>query len=139
MAAIVAKAGAKKGKGEAEIKKPRFGRVKANLKMGILGLPNVGKSSFFNLLTDQEAEAANFPFCTIEPNKSRCAVPDQRFDWLCDLFKPPSTKPPFLWVTDIAGLIRGASEGLAWAMHFCRTSRLLTVSSTWYELLTIPR
>lgn len=116
MAAIVAKAGAagaakKGGKGDAGSQKPRFGRVKANLKMGILGLPNVGKSSFFNLLTDQEAEAANFPFCTIEPNKSRCAVPDQRFDWLCELFKPPSTKPPFLGVTDIAGLIRGASEG----------------------------
>ena len=59
MAAIVEKSGgAGKGKGGADLKKPRFGRVKANLQMGILGLPNVGKSSFFNLLTDQEAEAA---------------------------------------------------------------------------------
>ena len=112
MAAIVEKSGgAGKGKGGADLKKPRFGRVKANLQMGILGLPNVGKSSFFNLLTDQEAEAANFPFCTIEPNKSRCQVPDQRFNFLCDLWKPANRKPPFLKVTDIAGLIRGASEG----------------------------
>ena len=107
---MVAKAGAAK-KGAPEDKKPRFGRVKSNLKMGILGLPNVGKSSIFNLLTNQVAAAENYPFCTIEPNKSRCAVPDQRFDWLCDLFKPPSKVPAFLMVTDIAGLIRGASEG----------------------------
>jgi len=58
---------------------PRFGRVKNNLKMGIVGLPNVGKSSLFNLLAESgHAEAANFPFCTIEPNESRCPVPDQR-------------------------------------------------------------
>ena len=112
MAAIVAKAGAGgKGKGSAEAKKPRFGRVKANLKMGILGLPNVGKSSLFNLLCDREAEAANFPFCTIEPNLSQCVVPDQRFTFLCDLWSPKSKVPAHLKVTDIAGLIRGASEG----------------------------
>ena len=89
----------------------RFGRVKANLKMGVVGLPNVGKSSLFNLLTEQAAAAENYPFCTIEPNEARCAVPDERYDFLCDLWKPPSTQPAYLFVTDIAGLIRGASEG----------------------------
>mmetsp|Transcript_1802 Transcript_1802/g.2841 ORF Transcript_1802/g.2841 Transcript_1802/m.2841 type:complete len:403 (-) Transcript_1802:74-1282(-) len=89
----------------------RFGRVKSNLKMGILGLPNVGKSSLFNLLTEQSAQAENYPFCTIDPNESRCPVPDQRFKWLCDLWQPASIIPAYLHVTDIAGLIRGASEG----------------------------
>ena len=107
MAAMVGK----KGAAAPADGKPRFGRVKANLKMGILGLPNVGKSSLFNLLTKQAAAAENYPFCTIEPNESRCLVPDQRFDWLCELFKPPSKIPAYLQITDIAGLIRGASDG----------------------------
>lgn len=89
----------------------RFGRVKNNLKMGIVGLPNVGKSSLFNLLTQQSAAAENYPFCTIDPNESRCAVPDERYDWLCDLWKPPSMYPAYLMITDIAGLVRGAAEG----------------------------
>lgn len=79
--------------------------------MGILGLPNVGKSSLFNLLTDQSVSAENYPFCTIDPNESRCPVPDLRFEWLCDLWKPASRIPAYLQITDIAGLIKGASEG----------------------------
>lgn len=74
MAEFAKKAGKKGGAPEG----PRFGRVKANLKMGILGLPNVGKSSLFNLLTEQAVAAENYPFCTIDPNESRCPVPDQR-------------------------------------------------------------
>ncbi|GLC33616.1 hypothetical protein PLESTM_000092200 [Pleodorina starrii] len=89
----------------------RFGRVRNSLKMGIVGLPNVGKSSLFNLLTEQNIAAENYPFCTIDPNESRCAVPDERYDWLCDLWKPPSMYPAYLHVTDIAGLVRGAAEG----------------------------
>lgn len=93
----------------------RFGRTKSNLKMGVVGLPNVGKSSFFNLLTKRDegkqAEAANFPFCTIDPNQGRCHVADPRFDKLCELWKPKSQVPAYLNVTDIAGLIKGASEG----------------------------
>ncbi|KAF4635146.1 hypothetical protein G7Y89_g2945 [Cudoniella acicularis] len=88
-----------------------FGRVRKNLKMGCVGLPNVGKSSLFNLLTEQSAAAENYPFCTIEPNEARCAVPDLRYDFLCDLWKPPSMYPAYLQVTDIAGLIKGASQG----------------------------
>jgi obg-like ATPase 1 len=56
-----------------------FGRVKNTLKMGCVGLPNVGKSSLFNLLTEQSASAENYPFCTIEPNEARCAVPDEQY------------------------------------------------------------
>lgn len=103
----------KKGKKGADSapEAPRFGRVKANLKMGILGLPNVGKSSLFNLLTSQSAAAENYPFCTIDPNESRCPVPDQRFEWLCDFWQPASKIPAYLHITDIAGLIKGASTG----------------------------
>lgn len=103
----------KKGKkgADATPEAPRFGRVKANLKMGILGLPNVGKSSLFNLLTSQSAAAENYPFCTIDPNESRCPVPDQRFEWLCNFWNPASKVPAYLHITDIAGLIKGASTG----------------------------
>jgi ribosome-binding ATPase YchF (GTP1/OBG family) len=120
MAAVVEAAGASKkgggkkggaGEGAIDPNGGRFGRVKANLKMGVLGLPNVGKSSLFNLLTEQSVAAENYPFCTIEPNESRCPVPDQRFKFLCDLWDSPSRIPAYLHITDIAGLIKGASEG----------------------------
>lgn len=65
----------------------------------------------FNLLTDQSVPAENFPFCTIKPALSRVALPDDRYDLLCDLWKPPSKIPAWLNVTDIAGLVKGASEG----------------------------
>jgi GTP-binding protein YchF len=104
-----AKKGGKKGGGKVDA--PKFGRVKSNLKMGILGLPNVGKSSLFNLMTRQAAAAENYPFCTIDPNESRCPVPDLRYDWLCEHWNPSSRIPAYLMITDIAGLIRGASEG----------------------------
>lgn len=89
----------------------RFGRVKNNLKMGIVGLPNVGKSSLFNILTKQSIAAENYPFCTIDPNEARCPVPDERYDYLCGMWKPASEYPAYLFVTDIAGLVRGASQG----------------------------
>lgn len=69
----------KKGVEETKNKVVAFGRVKKNLKMGNVGLANVGKSSLFNLLCEQNASAENFPFCTIEPNEARCAVPDIRY------------------------------------------------------------
>jgi len=91
--------------------KPLIGRVGTNLKVGIVGLPNVGKSTFFNILTKSEAAAENFPFCTIDPNESRVAVPDERFNYLCDFYKPASKVPAFLNIVDIAGLVKGAHEG----------------------------
>ncbi|CAG0915742.1 unnamed protein product [Notodromas monacha] len=98
-------------KGEEPPKRPLIGRMGTNLKMGIVGLPNVGKSTFFNVLTKSQAAAENFPFCTIDPNESRVPVPDARYDYLCDYFKPASKVPAFLNVVDIAGLVKGASEG----------------------------
>jgi len=92
-------------------KSARFARVKNTLKMGLVGLPNVGKSSLFNLLTKQSVAAENFPFCTIDPSEAKCSVPDQRFQYLSDLYNPPSKIPAMLSVWDIAGLIAGASEG----------------------------
>jgi obg-like ATPase 1 len=89
----------------------KFGRVRNNLRMGIVGLPNVGKSSLFNILTEQSIAAENYPFCTIDPNEARCPVPDARYDRLVSMWKPASEYPAFLSVTDIAGLVRGASSG----------------------------
>merc|ERR1711974_14650 len=82
-----------------------------HLKMGIVGLPNVGKSTMFNVLTNMSIPAENFPFCTIDPNESRCAVPDERFDHLCKEFKPAKEIPAYLSITDIAGLVRNAHGG----------------------------
>jgi len=90
----------------------RFGRVKNDLAMGFVGLPNVGKSSLTNLLCGEaHAEAANYPFCTIDPNHVRVIVPDKNFKYLAKTYSPPSIVPAVLKVTDIAGLIKGASEG----------------------------
>lgn len=101
-----------KKKGEEEEKHVLIGRMGTNLKVGIVGLPNVGKSTFFNVITKTSIAAAeNFPFCTIDPNESRVPVPDERFDWLVEHHKPASKVPAFLNITDIAGLVKGASEG----------------------------
>lgn len=89
-----------------------MGRPSNNLKIGIVGLPNVGKSSFFNVLSDTDlGKAANFPYATINPEEARIPVPDARFEWLCDLYKPASKVPAFLTCIDIAGLTAGASTG----------------------------
>jgi len=101
-----------KKKGEEAPKQVIMGRMgSTNLRVGIVGLPNVGKSTFFNVITKSAIPAENFPFCTIEPNESRVAVPDARFDFLCDHHKPASKVPAWLNIMDIAGLVSGASEG----------------------------
>ncbi|KAI9230688.1 MAG: GTP-binding protein YchF [Piptocephalis tieghemiana] len=88
-----------------------LGRPSNNLKIGVVGLPNVGKSTFFNAITNSAAAAENYPFCTIDPEESRVAVPDERFDWLCKHYKPASKVPAYLTVIDIAGLVKGAAGG----------------------------
>jgi GTP-binding protein YchF len=81
------------------------------LKLGIVGLPNVGKSSLFNALTSAKAEAANYPFCTVEPNVGMVEVPDPRLDALAAIVKPERTVPAVVQFVDIAGLVKGASSG----------------------------
>lgn len=88
-----------------------WGRPTNNLKMGIVGLPNVGKSTTFNCLTKLHVPAENYPFCTIEPNMAKVAIPDERFNKLCSMWKPASEVAATLTITDIAGLVPGASKG----------------------------
>jgi ribosome-binding ATPase len=81
------------------------------LKCGIVGLPNVGKSTLFNCLSNAKAQAANFPFCTIEPNVGTITVPDERLTALADLINPQRIVPTTIEIVDIAGLVKGASKG----------------------------
>jgi GTP-binding protein YchF len=81
------------------------------MKLGIVGLPNVGKSTLFNAITNAGAQSANYPFCTIEPNIGVVAVPDKRLNWLSDLYHPKKFTPASIEFVDIAGLVKGASKG----------------------------
>lgn len=96
---------------EAEKKTVLLGRPGASLKMGIVGLPNVGKSTFFNILSKKGVPAENRPFCTIDPNTADINIPDERFDKLVAIHKPASIVPAQLQIRDIAGLVKGASHG----------------------------
>ncbi len=81
------------------------------LQCGIVGLPNVGKSTLFNCLSNAKAQAANFPFCTIEPNVGVITVPDERLNALAELVHPQRIVPTTVEIVDIAGLVKGASKG----------------------------
>lgn len=107
----------KKGGDDDDITK-LLGRPGNSVKMGILGMPNVGKSATFNVLSELNVPSENYPFCTIDPNVAKVTVPDERFDWLCDNFKPKSEIHAALMVTDIAGLVKGAAEGAGLGNEF---------------------
>lgn len=86
--------------------------------MGIVGLPNVGKSTTYNVLSNLNVPAENYPFCTIDPNKAVVPVPDDRFRKLCEMYHPKSEVAAVLQIVDIAGIVRGASQGEGLGNHF---------------------
>ena len=81
------------------------------MKLGIVGLPNVGKSTLFNAITNAGVPADNYAFCTIDPNVGVVSVPDERLQWLSDFYNPKKTTPAVVEFVDIAGLVKGASKG----------------------------
>ncbi len=102
------------------------------LRAGIVGLPNVGKSTLFNAVTrTRKAEAANYPFCTIDPNVGIVTVPDARLAVLQKIAKTDVVIPAAIEFVDIAGLVKGASQGEGWATSSSPTSARSTPSSRW--------
>jgi len=94
------------------------------MKLGIVGLPNVGKSTLFNAITNAGAESANYPFCTIDPNVGTVAVPDERLDFLAELYSPKKYTPAIIEFVDIAGLVKGASKGEGLGNKFLSNIRM---------------
>ena len=99
------------GRGKPPLSLPPNPSEPMALKCGIVGLPNVGKSTLFNCLSNAKAQSANFPFCTIEPNLGVINVPDDRLEQLVEMVQPQNTVPTTVEIVDIAGLVKGASKG----------------------------
>ena len=117
------------------------------LQCGIVGLPNVGKSTLFNCLSNAKAQSANFPFCTIEPNVGVITVPDERLNKLVELVQPQNVVPAVVEIVDIAGLVKGASKGEGLGNNFylifgkrmrlftCYVVLMIVISCTWMVML----
>ena len=97
------------------------------MKLGIVGLPNVGKSTLFNAITNAGVPADNYAFCTIDPNVGVVSVPDERLNWLSDFYSPKKTTPAVIEFVDIAGLVKGASKGEGLGNKFLSNIRLQKV------------
>ena len=114
-----------------------LGRPTNNVKAGLVGMPNVGKSTTFNLMCNMSVAAENFPFCTIDPTEARVEVPDPRFTTLVEKWVPKSVIPAYLQVMDIAGLVKGASsgEGLgnAFLSHIAATDAIFHIIRVFEE------
>lgn len=115
-----------------------FRKAIMGLKCGIVGLPNVGKSTLFNCLSNAKAQAANFPFCTIEPNLGVITVPDERLNTLEKLVNPQRVVPTTVEIVDIAGLVKGASKEKVSATNSSEISVKPMQSCTYCAALKIP-
>ena len=111
------------------------------LQCGIVGLPNVGKSTLFNCLSNAKAQSANFPFCTIEPNVGVITVPDERLTKLAEIVQPQRIVPTTVEIVDIAGLVKGASKGEGWGISSSPTSvrRMLSCTCCAASMTTTSR
>ena len=96
------------------------------MKLGIVGLPNVGKSTLFNAITNAGAQSANYPFCTIEPNVGVVSVPDKRLDKLAEMYNPEKFTPASIEFVDIAGLVKVRQRARVSATSFYQTSENVT-------------
>jgi obg-like ATPase 1 len=118
------------------IKKVLLGRASNTLKMGLVGLPNVGKSTTFNVLSNLNVPAENYPFCTIDPSEAKVLVPDKRFERLIEMYNPKSRVPASISIWDIAGLVKGASEGAGLGNAFL--SHIQAVDGIYHVVRAFP-
>jgi len=126
-------------KAAAPVEKEPLGRPGNNVRAGVVGMPNVGKSTTFNIMCNMSVPAENFPFCTIDPTEARVELSDPNFKHLLEKFHPKSEVPAFLSVVDIAGLVKGAAEGEglgnAFLSHINATDAIFNVVRVFEETM----